>query len=94
MAEGKNWQTITATTIMGLLVGGISTHSWLEHRIETKVEQRVKTELKLNELELSQAALKSSCWVADEAINKQLSLINDRIAKVETRVEAMKPTTP
>lgn len=98
MAEATKhvaWIPMIGGTVLGLLTGSITVYNWLESRIEAKV----LTEVRIKELELAQKTLKDACWTADEAINKTVSTLQTSLARLEVKMDniqsaqAIKPTT-
>ena len=77
------WPIATIASVMGILAGSFSMYQIMERRIETRVEQRLTTELKLQAVESSIKAVKDACWSADEQINVRMADLHDRVLRLE-----------
>lgn len=105
--NSRSWVATIGGTVMGLITGGLSMYTWLEHRIESKVEAKVLMEVRISAIEANLKALESTlktnkdaAWTADETTNKriddvvgqQIHALQERIVRAEAKVDGVTKT--
>lgn len=84
-----SWLAMTGGTVVGLLCGSLSMYTWLEHRIESRVEAKVLTEVRLSAIELAQKTNKDAAWLADENLVKRLDVLQERVGQLCSKVDSL-----
>lgn len=73
---------------MGLLTGSLTMYTWLEHRIETRVEAKVMLEVRISAIEMALKSNKDAAWTADENLTKRVDGLHERLTQITAKLEA------